>query len=130
MTHSSETQDAIAAADRRFEAAFNRGDAAAVASLYTENGQFLQPHGEPAKGRAAIQTVFQGLMDMGVRTIRLETLEVESYGDTASEIGTYALEADDGQLLDRGKFLVLWKKQADQWRLHRDMINSSLPAPG
>lgn len=130
MTNSTEVRDAIVAADRNFEAAFHRGDAAAVAALYTEDGQFLQPHGETVSGRQAIQATFQGLMDMGVKVIRLAALEVEDYGDTASEIGTYVLEAEGGQVVDRGKFVVLWKREAGQWKLHRDIINSSKPVPG
>ena len=31
-------------------------------------------------------------------------------------------------LTDRGKYLVVWKRGADgNWRLHRDIFNSSLP---
>ncbi len=67
-------------------------------------------------------------MDMGIKAIKLETIEVEGYGDTASEVGRYILESGDGQVLDQGKFIVIWKQEAGQWKLHRDIINSSMPA--
>ena len=68
-------------------------------------------------------------MDMGIKTVKLETTEVEGYGDTACEVGRYTLEGEGGQVLDQGKFLVIWKQEAGQWKLHRDMINTSMPAP-
>jgi len=129
MTDSTDTHAAIVAADEIFMSNFNRGDAAGVAALYTENGQFLPPNSDPVVGRQAIQATFQGLMGMGVKSVKLETDEVEGYGDTASEVGRYTLEGEGGQVLDQGKFLVIWKQEAGQWRLHRDMINTSLPAP-
>lgn len=129
MTNSSDVYDAIVAADETFMRIFSQSDAAGIASLYTESGQFLPPNGDFVKGRQAIQATFQGLMDAGIKTVKLETLEVEAYGDTASEIGKYTLEGEGGQVLDMGKFMVIWKQEAGQWKLHRDMINTSMPAP-
>ena len=129
MTTSTDVFDAIVAADETFVTIFNRGDAAGIASLYTENGQFLPPNGDFVTGRQAIQATFQALMDTGIKAVKLETVEVEGYGDTASEVGRYTLEGEDGQVLDKGKFIVIWKKEAGQWKLHRDIINTSMPAP-
>ena len=41
----------------------------------------------------------------------------------------YELQDGDGQALDAGKFIVVWKREAGQWKLHRDIFNSSMPAP-
>lgn len=129
MTNSSEVYDAIVAADAEFTRIFSLGDAAGIADLYTEDGQFLLPNSDFVKGRQAIQSTFQALMDSGIKTVKLEALEVEGYGDTAFEVGRYILEGEGGQVLDKGKFVVIWKQEAGQWKLHRDIINSSLPAP-
>jgi len=128
MTGSANIHDAIVAADEQFMAIFSQGDAAGIAALYTENGQFLPPNSDFASGRQAIQATFQAIMDMGVKAIKLETIEVEGYGDTASEVGRYTLEDESGQVMDKGKFVVIWKQEAGQWKLHRDIINSSMPA--
>ncbi len=128
MTNSTDIHDAIVAADQTFMTTFSRGDAAGLAALYTENGQFLPPNSDFVTGKQAIQATFQAFMDMGIKAIKLETIEVEGYGDTASEVGRYTLEGEDGQVLDQGKFIVIWKQEAGQWKLHRDIINSSTPA--
>jgi len=129
MASMSDIHDAIKAADDEFERIFRQGDAAGIAALYTEKGQFLLPNSDFVTGREAIQTTFQALMDSGVKAVKLEALEVEGYGDTATEVGKYVLEDGSGLVLDKGKFVVIWKQEAGQWKLHRDIINSSMAAP-
>ena len=125
-----EVQEAIATADENFMAAFNRGDAAGLADFYTENGQLLPTGSDFVTGKAAIQTFWQGAMDMGIKTARLETVEAEGHGDTAIEIGKYTLSGEAGNVLDRGKYVVIWKQEGGQWKLHRDIWNSSLAPEG
>ena len=33
----------------------------------------------------------------------------------------------DGSAYDRGKYILIWKRIADRWLIHRDMFNSALP---
>lgn len=126
---STEVRAAIAAADENFMAAFNRGDAAGVAALYTEDGQMLPPNSDFVKGKQAVQGFWQAVMDMGIKGVKIVIGEVESHGDTAIEVSTFELQGDGGQVLDAGKFIVIWKQEDGQWKLHRDIFNSSLPAP-
>jgi uncharacterized protein (TIGR02246 family) len=126
---STEVRDAIAAGVENFMATFNRGDAAGLAALYTENGQILPPNSDFVTGRQAIQAFWQGAMDMGIKSVKLETVEVEGYGDTAIEVGKYTLSGEAGQVLDTGKYIVIFKQVDGQWKLHRDIFNSSMPAP-
>ena len=129
MTSSTQIHAAIVAANENFMATFSRGDAAGMAALYTESGQFLQPNSDVVSGMQALQANFQNLMNMGINTIKLETVEVEGYGDAAFEVGRYTLAVEGGQVIDRGKYIVIWKQEAGQWKLHRDIFNSSMPAP-
>ncbi|MFC1525907.1 YybH family protein [Candidatus Latescibacterota bacterium] len=124
-----EIRDAIVAADDTFSATYGRGDAAGMAALYTEAGQLMPPNSDFLTGREAVQAAFQGFMDMGVKEIKLEAVEVEEYGDTATEVGKYTLEAEDGSVIDQGKYIVIWKQEGGEWKLHRDIFNSSMPAP-
>lgn len=115
-------------ADQEYMHVFGQGDAAALAALYTENAQFLAPNSDFVTGRKALQQMFEAFMGMGIKSIELESTEAEQYGETATSMGRYKLAGEDGQILDQGKFIVIWKFSDGKWRLHRDMINSSLPA--
>src|SRR5215470_11843588 len=127
---STEIRNAIMAVYEKFMAAASRGDAAAMATLYTEDGQLLPPNSDVVSGRPAIQSFLQGAIQMGIKAIILETLEVEGQGITASEVGRVTFQGEGGQVVDRGKYVVVWKQEAGQWKLHRDIWNSSRPAPG
>ena len=67
-------------------------------------------------------------MDMGFKTATLEIVEAEGHGDTAIEVSKYTLQGEGGQVLDEGKYIIIWKQEDGQWKLHRDIFNSSLPA--
>jgi uncharacterized protein (TIGR02246 family) len=118
----------IEAGNRRFMEAFERGDAASVAQLYTASGQLLPAHSDFIDGKTAIQRFWQGAMDMGIKEAVLETVEVEGHGETAHEVGRYTLKTARGQVADAGKYLVIWKQESGAWKLHRDIWTTSRPA--
>jgi uncharacterized protein (TIGR02246 family) len=120
---------AIEAANARFSADFAKGDATAVASHYTVAGQVFPPNGEVVKGREAIAKFWKGAMDSGVKGVQLTVIEAEAHGGTAHEVGTYVLTGEGGKTLDTGKYIVVWKRDGGQWKLHRDIWNTSMPAP-
>ena len=64
---------------------------------------------------------------MGITRVTLETVEVEAAGDTAYEVGQFTLEAS-GNIADQGKYLVVWKRDGGDLRLHRDIWCTSRPA--
>lgn len=126
---SKQVRDAIVAANEIFVNTFNKGDAAGLAALYTEEGQLLPPNAETMVGHQAIQAFWQGAMDMGIKSAQIETGEVDAHGDTAIEVSKFKLYGAEGQVLDKGKFIVIWKRENGQWKLHRDIFNSSMPPP-
>lgn len=129
MATSTEVREAISAANKRFMETFERGDAAGMATLYTENGQLLPPNTDIVSGRQGIQAFWQGAIDMGIKAMKLETTELEEHGDTAIAVGKYTLSGEGDQVIDSGKYVVILKQEGGQWRLHRDIWNSSMPAP-
>ncbi len=123
-----EARAGIEATNAQFMEAFSQGDAAAVVACYTEDAQFLPPNSEIVSGREAVQEAIQGLIDAGIKGLRLEATEVEGHGDTAHEVGKYTM-AIDGETVDEGKYIVIWKNVDGQWKLHRDIFNSNNPLP-
>jgi uncharacterized protein (TIGR02246 family) len=122
-------REAIVTANGNFMEAFNSGDAAGVAALYTAEGQLLPGNSDFVTGTQAIQDFWQGVMDMGIKSGKLETIEVGGMGKMAYEVGKYQLFADDDQMLDQGKYIVIWKQVEGVWKLHRDIWNTSMPLP-
>ena len=120
--------DAIAAANGIFMSNFAAGDSAGIAQLYTANGKLFPSHSDVIEGTEAIGQFWQAVMDMGVATATLETVELEEHGDAAVEEGRYTLSDADGSVIDQGKFIVTWKNDGGDWKLDKDIWNTSQPA--
>ncbi len=120
--------EAIAAANAHFMSTFASGDGAGMAQLYTARGKLFPPGSDVVSGTEAIGEFWQGVMETGVATATLETVELEGHGDTAIEEGRYTLSDADDQVLDQGKFIVVWKSVGGTWKLDKDIWNSSQPA--
>lgn len=124
-----ELNQAIAAANQNFMSSFGRGDSAGIAALYTADGQLLPSNMDVVTGLDGIQAFWQGAIEMGIKEASLKTAELEDHGDTAIEVGRYELGDGAGNVLDHGKYLVVWKRQEDGWKLHRDIWNTSAQTP-
>jgi uncharacterized protein (TIGR02246 family) len=126
----------IDSADRKFEAAFKAGDAAAAASFYEDNATSMPPNMEPESGRAAIEKGYADLFKTvgKVTDFTAQVKDVDVYADHAIEIGSYAMTftpagAKDA-MKDHGSYVNYWRKQPDgSWKLHRDAIVSAMPMP-
>jgi uncharacterized protein (TIGR02246 family) len=120
-------KDAIEAANGQFSAAAAKGDGAAVAALYSPDGQVMPPGSDPIRGAEAIQKFWQGALDSGVAAIGLKTVEVFGHGPTATEVGKYELRDKAGKVLDHGKYIVVWQHMDGKWKLLRDMFSTNIP---
>lgn len=120
---------AIQDVGKEFSAHVKKGDAAAIAGMYSSTAKVLPPNGELTEGRANIQKLWQGAIDSGMRDLSFEVLEVVKKGDTVYEVGKYSVKDAAGKEVDRGKYVVIYKREGGKWKLHRDIWNSSMPLP-
>lgn len=130
MSAETKVREAIAAVNARFREAVRRGSADDLAANYTPDGRILPPNSPPVEGTEAIRSFWGAILGMGVRDVVLESAEVEVHGSTAVEIGRCWIYAEAGVEVDRGKYIVVWKKTPTGWRLHRDIWNSCKSAAG
>lgn len=119
---------AIDAVNQQFMAIFRSADPAALTALYTSNGQLLPPHGDIVTGTQAINKFWQGFLAPGI-AVTFKSLEVETHGDIGHEVAYYTVTDEGGKVLDTGKYIVIWKREGGQWKLHRDIWNTNTPAP-
>ena len=107
-------------------AAFNKGDAQAVAAMYAEDAYVLPPGSDIVKGRAAIEAFWrQAAQQMG--DAKLTTLDVLPLGrNAAREIGTVTLKTKSQPPQEvLGKYAVVWRKIGGQWKLATDIWNTN-----
>lgn len=109
-----------------FIGALQHKDGAAIAGMYSTAAKVMPPGSDTIEGKSKIQAFWEGVMRGGVTDAKLETLEVDLIGGyTAVETGKFILYANK-EVVDRGKYLVVWRNEDGQWKLHRDVWNSSV----
>jgi uncharacterized protein (TIGR02246 family) len=116
---------------RQFIEAFNKGDAAAVANMYTNDARVLPSNSEIIEGHANIQKFWQGAISSGMKLVSLEMVNLETHGNSAVEIGHYTStipSAGGITTTDKGKYVVVWKREGRSWKLAVDIFNTSMPA--
>jgi ketosteroid isomerase-like protein len=126
---SEHAQAAISAAHQELMASFASGDAAGVGAVYAGAAQLLPAYSAAIAGQGAIQAFWQGCLDMGICSLQRTCTELDLLAATANEMGHYILYGRNGKVLDVGKYVVIWKVQSGQWKIHRDIWTSNLP-PG
>ena len=119
--------DAITEANTELMARFRSGDTDSIGELYTKNGQVMPPNSTSVVGRKDICAFWQSLRDSGVMEITLNEGDVEGCDELATEVSTFKLVGKNNQTIDRGKYIVIWKQENGDWKLHRDIFNSNLP---
>lgn len=117
------SQSEIAAVNRQFEEAARKGDLDRLASLYTPDAMAVPPDSRLVKGRENIKQMWGGIaQQIGLKDVRLTTLDLQVAGETAYEVGEATLTVANGTAVVN--FVVVWKKTDGQWRLHRDIWNA------
>lgn len=107
---------------RDYERAWRAGDAAALASLFAEDGFLLPGNRPPIRGRAAIRANYE---KQAGEALRLRALSFASQDTIGYIIGAYGYDNKPG---DAGKFtLTLRRAPGEPWLIFSDMDNSSIP---
>ena len=122
------TRAAITTQSRILMDGMKRGDARAVAGVFTADAKLIVSGvGRVVDGRAAIEGFWQSALDSGVKELRLSTIDLDGAGSLLAETGTYQALGAGGSDLERGHYIFVWKKENGTWKIHRD-IGSAMPA--
>ena len=106
-----------------------RGDSTAMAAHYTSDAIVMPPNSQPVKGNDIVK-FWGSMVRMGVKDLKLNITDISGDGDVYAETGTLELFGANNKSLDKGKYVVVWKKENGNWKMYRDIWNSNLPAPG
>lgn len=119
---------AIKAENNRWAYAFKKGDYQAIGRLYTEDGTLLQPGGKRISGAAAISKYFtDGYAGKAPDTVTFNNFEFYGNDKVVTEVSNSIVRDHDGKLKSRGKQILVFLKQGDSWKLHRDIWNDDGP---
>ena len=128
---------AIKALGDQFTAAFNSGDAAAMAAAYADDAIMMDPNQAAVEGKQAIQAAYEARSKDNAgkitRTMVFTPLETQVADDWAYDRGnlTITVTPKSGKPMEESvKYLTIYKRQPDgSWKIYRDISNSNNPPP-
>jgi ketosteroid isomerase-like protein len=118
----------IEAKNTAFAKAFVTGDSATMVDNYTPDGKIFPPNAPAFIGRAAIAGLVSSYLKYGIKEFKDETTALYGNEDNLIEEGNYLMGDGKGKTLDKGKYLVIWRRIGTDWKVYSDIFNSSSPA--
>lgn len=116
--------DVLAGVRTAWVAAYNAGDAEALAAHFADEALLLPP-GEPAlAGRLAVERYLRQMLAGEAGTLDVVMHDVRESGGLAVDRAAYAVRGEDGAVR-RGKYVMVWQRNAaGAWKIVWDMWNS------
>jgi ketosteroid isomerase-like protein len=118
---------AIAISNNIYFAAFAKGDSSIFLNRYAKDCCILAPNAPAMCGEQAALEFFRvAYHDIGLRNGKFITTAVYGDGEEyVTEEGLWQSFDVNNVMFDNGKFLVLWKKTSDGWKMYRDSFSSN-----
>ena len=117
-------RDVVAKEYEAMAAAYERGDADSIAEMYTDDAEVFVPGLPVIVGKTAIRETWQRIVGAGGTRVAIDVREVQESGDLAYDTGRFTATAQDGSVLNAGKWIVIWKRTSTgAWKVYRDLMH-------
>lgn len=113
--------------NKKFEEDIRKGDSNAIAAHYGKDAWLMFDHSEPYKGKD-IASAWGRVLRMGVKAARITTVDLVGDANLLAETGMFEILGDGDKVLQKGKYVVVWKPENGGWKIYRDIGNSNMPA--
>lgn len=118
---------AIEKANSEFVAAMKTGDAATIAAPYVDRAVFVGIDGTCTQGRGEIEKMYRARFERSglASSTKINSKRLVVDGDLAYEsgYGEIGFLKDGKVLINGGRFLTVWQRQADgEWKILRNIV--------
>jgi ketosteroid isomerase-like protein len=117
----------IARSNAIYFRAFVKGDSSIFIDRYAKDCSIMVPNAPAMSGaNAALDFFRKAYYGAGLRNGKFITADIFGDGEEfVTETGSWLSFNAKGELFDDGKFLVLWKKTPQGWKMFRDSFSSN-----
>ena len=124
----SELMQAATELGRQYDANYNDKNPAAMAALYTSDGELASPSGPIVRGREALRTYYASRFAAGARGHAIKIVEVHVQGDGGYGLAQFSVTAPsaNGDLHQvDGRIVAVYQRDPDGWRMR--LVEASVP---
>jgi ketosteroid isomerase-like protein len=125
-----QAEASITQSNKNFIKLYKAADSLGVASCYTLDAKVMAAGIPSIEGREDITHFVSESMKKGFKNFDISTIQIWGDSSIVAEEGAYRLSDDSGKPIDKGKYIVLWKQEAGNWKMFRDIWTTDLPDSG
>ena len=114
--------------NNRFTKAHITHDSAVMINIYTQDAKVFAPNSDVVIGRPAIAVVVSQYMKFDIKEFREETTAFYGNEDYLIDEGNYFMRYGKDNIIDKGKYLNVWKKEDGDWKIYSNIWNTNMPA--
>lgn len=122
----SQAKAAVQQSNLALEKSFKAGDTLTIIKAYTKDAKLLPAGRKAIEGKDSIAKFFSFLHQSDVHKIDIKTTNVWGDSSLLAEEGRYIYTGSGDTTIDKGKYIVLWKRESGNWKMYRDMWTSDL----
>ena len=132
--NSAAAQAQVRAADAEWAKAAESKQLDAMVAYYSDDAIVLPPNEPVAKGKDAVKAALGPMFSAPGFSLTWKATDAGAAksGEMGYTVGTYDMTMNDAKgnpMPDHGKYVTIWKKQADgSWKAAVDAFNSDAPA--
>jgi ketosteroid isomerase-like protein len=122
--------DKIISKTKDFSVAYINADYIALANMYALNGKLFPDNSFIIEGREAIKEKWKLPKNEKILYHKIFPMEIRIIGDYAYDYGYYegrTLNANKTETSWKGKYVVVWIKVEEEWKLYLDIWNRVKP---
>ncbi len=102
-------------------------DTAILNSMYTKDAKVFAPNSVVISDKSVIKAMNLEWVNYDVKEAREESTALYGNTDYIIDEGTYYMSFGADSIVDKGKYMNVWKQEDGKWKMFRNMWNSSLP---
>ena len=112
----------------KFTQAHITKDTAYLNNIFTQDAKAYPPNSDIVTGRVAISAVNSEWVNYGIKEFSEESTSFYGNEDYLIDEGKYYLRYGENDIIDKGKYINIWKKENGDWKIYSNIWNTSLPA--
>jgi ketosteroid isomerase-like protein len=109
----------------KFGELIRASDSTGLAAMYASDALLMSPGATAAK-KENIVAAWGGAIKSGLADVKLTTDDLTGNADLLVETGGFEVFGTKNNLLDKGKYVVVWKPENGEWKIFRDIYNTSV----
>lgn len=112
---------------KKFTEAHITKDTSYLNNSFTEDARVFSPNSEMVTGRKDISKLNSDWVNYGIYEFKEETTLFYGNEDYLIDEGTYYLRYGVENIIDKGKYINIWKNDNGEWKLYSNIWNTNLP---